>query len=97
MHAEQGEAEERLGHEVSVGRGVEAVLEPAGEAQIGRRGVGIEGQGRACQRTGAQRRDVEPATAVEQAVDVARERPQVGQEMVGEQHGLGPLQVGVAG
>ncbi len=67
------------------------------EAQLRRHPVGVEGQRRAGQGAGAERRDVEPAAGVDQAVDVAGEGPAVGQQMVGQQDRLGPLEVGVAG
>jgi hypothetical protein len=86
-----------LGHEVPVGHGVEAVLETTAEAELGGHPVRVEGQRRAGQGAGAQRRHVEPGPAAHQAVDVAGQRPPVGQQVVGQQHGLGPLEVGVAG
>ena len=96
MHAEQGEVEERLRDEIAIAHRVDGVLEPAGEAQVGRHTVGVERQRRACERARAERRHVEAAPSVEQAVDVARQRPRVGEQMMGERHRLGPLHVRVA-
>ncbi len=58
--------------------------------------TGIDRQRRSGERSGAQRRHVEADTGGEQPVDVARQGPPVGEEVVGEQHRLRPLQVGVA-
>ena len=58
---------------------------------------GSSGERRAGEGAGAERRDVGPDAGGEQPVDVAGQRPAVGQEVVGQQHGLGPLQVRVAG
>ncbi len=44
VHAEQGDVEERLGHEVAVGDGVERVLEPCVEAEVLGHEVGVERQ-----------------------------------------------------
>src|SRR3546814_1687106 len=73
VDAEQGEREERLGDEVSVGDGVEAVLEAAGEAEVGGDAVGVERDRRARQGASAERRHVGAATGVDDAVDVRSE------------------------
>ena len=97
MHADQGQHEQGLGHEVAIGHRIQRVLEHGGEAQVQRHPGGIQGQGRAGQRAGTQRGHVQAPPAVPQAIHVAGQGPAVGQEMVGQQHGLGPLEMGVAG
>ena len=96
VDGEQRDVEERLGDEVAVADGVEAVLEGGVEAEVVRRRRGVERQRRTGEGAGAERRDVEAAPGVEQAVDVAPERPAVRQQVVGQQHRLRPLQVRVA-
>ena len=66
------------------------------EAEVVGHAVGVERERRAGQRAGAERRDVGAPAAVEQPVDVAGQRPAVGEQVVGQQHRLGPLQVRVA-
>ncbi len=51
----------------------------------------IEGQARSGERARAERRHVGAFEAVAPAVDVTRQRPEVREQMVREQHGLGPL------
>ena len=76
---------------------VEAVGGDAVEAE--RRGdvLAVDRQRRAGQRGRPQRQDVDALAAVGQAVAVALELLDVGQEVVGRQDRLGPLQVRVAG
>jgi len=87
VDAEESQIEEGLGHEVTVGHGVQGVLEAAGETELGGHGVGIEGQRGTGQGAGAQRRHVHADDAVEQAVDVAGQGPGVGQQVVASKTG----------
>ena len=67
------------------------------EAQVSRYSFGVQPQGRARERPGAVGGYSGALVPVQQAVKVAGEGPGVGQELVGEQDGLGVLQVGAAG
>ena len=96
VDADQGQVEEGLGHEVTVGHGVQGVLEAGSEAELRRDQVRIERQRRPGQRPRPERRHIQAAPGLEQAVDVAGQSPAVRQQVVGQKHGLGPLQVGVA-
>ena len=57
----------------------------------------VERQARTRERARAERRHVGARQAVVPAVDVAGQRPEVREQVVREQHGLGALQVRVAG
>ncbi len=59
--------------------------------------VAVDGQGGAGEGGGAQGQDIEAFAAIGQAGAVAVELLDVGQGVVGGQHGLGALHVGVAG
>ncbi len=96
MDSEQGQVEKGLGDEVAVRDGVQRVLESAGEPEVRGGPVRIKGQRRPGEGPGPERGHVEAGDGGEQPVDVAGQGPAVGQQVVGEQHGLGPLQVGVA-
>ena len=67
------------------------------EAELPAHAVAVDGQRGAGQGGGAERQDVDALAAVGQAVAVALVLLDVGQEVVGRQHRLGPLQVRVAG
>ena len=96
VHLRQRRDEQRLGDEVAVGDRVERVLERRREAELGRDERGIERQARAGERARAERRHVGALEAVAPAVDIARQRPEVREQVVREQHRLRALQVGVA-
>jgi hypothetical protein len=97
VHAQKGEVEQRLGDEVTIADGVERVVEGSGEAEVGRGAGRVDRQRGAGERTGAEWRHVETFDRGEQPVDVACERPAVRQEVMGQEHGLCPLEMGVAG
>ena len=84
---------ERLDHEVAVAHRVERVRGDAIEAELVGRRLPIQRIARAGQRAGTERRDVRPTSDVGQSIAVALGHLDVGQQVVGEQHGLGRLDV----
>ena len=68
------------------------------EAELAGDGVRVQTEARAGQGTGAVRRvGGDPSVPVAQALDVAQQRPRVGEQVVGQQDGLGVLQVRPSG
>ena len=97
VHEEDGGRGQELQHEVPVAHGVDAVPGYPREAQeLGHVGP-VDGKGGARQGAGAQGHDVGLFPAVAVAALVALEHLHVGQQVVREEHGLGALQVRVAG
>ena len=97
VDAQPARSRQRLGHEVAVADRVERGWRTGGEAQASAGRRRVDRQRRSGQRPGTERGHVEPLDGDEQPVDVAGERPPVGEQVVGEEDGLGPLGVGVAG
>ena len=97
VHQTGGGSSNELDHEVAAGDGVHRVGRDAAEAQLPRQEVAVYGVGDAGQGAGAQGKLVGPLAAVQQPPPVALQHPEVGQQVVGEEDGLGVLQVGVAG
>ena len=96
MHTEDGRHGQELGHEVAVGDRIQAVLADAREPEQPGDVRPVDGQGRSGQGAGPERQHVHPCAAFGQTFGVAAEHRVIGQQMMGEQHGLGALQVGVA-
>ena len=76
------------------GRAVDRVGRRVVEAELAGDGVRVEAEAGAGQGAGAVRRvGGDAAVPVAQPLDVAQQRPGVGEQVVGQQHGLGVLQV----
>ena len=97
MHHHGGQGREQLHAEIPVRDGVDAVAAGAVKAQGGGGHPPVGGIGSAGQGAGPQGRLVHALHRVPDAGDVPGEHHAVGQELLGEEDGLGPLQVGVAG
>ena len=97
VQRDHGQVEHELQHEIAVAGHVEAVGGQGVEAELAPHAVAVDGQRRAGQGGGAERQDVDALAAVGQSVAVALVLLDVGQEVMGRQHRLRPLHVGVAG
>ncbi len=97
VHAEHGCRRQELRDVVPVGHGVHAVRAGHGEAQVAGERLAVDGEGRAGQRGRAQRQHVDAPGAVGEALAIAVEHADVGEEVMGEEHRLGALEVRVPG
>jgi hypothetical protein len=90
--------EGELGGEVAGGRAVDGVADAAVlEAEVLGDRLRVQTEAAARERTGAVRRHRGPLVPLPQALGVPGEGLRVGQHVVGEQHGLGVLEMGAAG
>ncbi len=97
MKHDQASAGQGLEHEVPVRNRVHAVGEHAGKSQVLGHGRGVQGIGGPGQGRGAERGDPDALLGVGQALHIALEHPGVGQEVLGQGHGLGGLEMGAPG
>ena len=97
IHGDHGQHEGGLGGEVPRGRGVDRIVRGCGETQIRGDSVGIQTQRGPGQRTGTVRRYRGPIVEVGDPIHIAQQRVHMRQQMMGQQHRLGGLQVCFAG
>ncbi len=83
--------------EVAIAGGVDGVGCGRGEAELAGGDGAVESEGCAGDCAGAERAEVEAGGAVLKARDVAEGHLDVGEKPVGDEDGLGALEVGVAG
>ena len=93
----QGERTRQLHHEVPVRNVVHAILAHAVESQLAGHELTIHRIRRAGQRRRSQGQHVGTSAPIHQAVPIPLRHPEVGQQVVGQHHGLRVLHVGVAG
>ena len=87
----------KVKQEIAIGNRVERVGDHAGETELlGGEGA-IERIGGTCQSGAAQRVEIGSFLGGRQTLEVARELPEVGQEMMAQKHRLRVLQMGVSG
>ena len=82
---------------VAVGDGVHAVAADLAEAKLFGHKLAVDIIGDAGQGPAAQGHDVGALQAVAEAVDIPLEHLEIGQQVVGQQHRLRRLQMGIAG
>ena len=97
VHHNGGQSRQQLYAEIPVGYCVNAVAARAVKPQKLGGHLPAGGIGRACQRTGAQRGLVHPLCRVLQTGHIPAEHHGIGQQMMGEQNRLRPLEVGITG
>ena len=98
VHLRERGDEQRLGDEVAVGDGVERVLERRGRSSsAAATDAGSSGRLEPASAPAPSGETSAALEAVVPAVDVARQRPEVREQVMREQHGLRALQVRVAG
>ena len=97
MGAAGGGGRQEVQDEVAVGDRVDRVLRHRREPELARERPAIGGEVDAGQRAGAQREAIRTGQHAREALVVAAEHPEVGQQVVREIDRLGALKVGVAG
>src|SRR5690554_1937169 len=96
MNARDRERREDLKEEIAIGRRVDGVAEGAIEAELTRRALAIEGEGRRGERGRAKRRFIHALSSVDQAAAIALEPFDPGHQMMSEADRLSALKMGIA-
>ena len=97
MDCGQGRGGQELDCEVPIADGVDRVRGRAGEPQLIGNHLAVEGEAGPGDRPRTERTDVRPSAAVGQTLPIAFQHLDVGQQVMGQQDGLGRLEVGRAG
>ena len=96
MKSDHGQAKKKFANKVAIGNSIETVLTYAGEAELARNQLAIEHDGRAGERSGTKRQDIDPLQAIIEAACVTREGLDLRQQVVRKKNRLGALHVRVA-
>ncbi|MCY1530881.1 hypothetical protein D9M68_660880 [compost metagenome] len=96
VHAQHRGHEQEFRDHVAARDGINGILAGTGVAEIARRAFSIAGESRAGQGGGAERRTVEAAVPVDEALDVAAERLCMRHQVMAERYRLSGLKVGEA-
>ena len=82
MHADHGQAEEKLSHEIAIPDRVETVLAELRETEFARDRFAVEDDGRAGDGAGTERENVRAPGAIDDSGVIAFERFDVGEEIM---------------
>ena len=97
MDAAERDDEEQFGDEIAVAHRIHAVAADLVEAELPGEKRPIEHDRGAGDRAAAERQHIEPARGIREAVGIALEHLDVGEQMMGEEDRLAALEMGVAG
>ena len=96
MHHQDAGRRQKFHDIVTVADRVQGIAVNLLEIQLGGHELPVYGEGGACQRPRPQGHNIRPAVDPPETLKIPGQHAEVRQQMVGEQDGLGPLQMGVA-
>ena len=88
---------EEIEGEIAIAGDIHAVAGDAVEAEVGGDRLAVEGKAAAGEGAGAERENVGAAARLFEALPIAQEHFEVGEQVVRPEHGLGAAHVGIAG